>query len=142
MHIRDATKSYNSSKRAAGLGLVYNFAAGASQLLDFEYYRQYNRLTATWIFYLMSLFFLFLITAMLYYHQAHFNLRPSIVNPKKGFELINEWLERPKLLYKGTGLQHQTFLDLMAWIRQETALDDTRYIRLEEKVAIFLHLCY
>jgi hypothetical protein len=89
-----------------------------------------------------ELIFLFLITAMLYYHQAHFDLRPSIANPKRGFELINEWLERPKLLYKGTGLQRQTFLDLVAWIRQETALDDTRYMRLEEKVAIFLHLCH
>jgi hypothetical protein len=89
-----------------------------------------------------ELVLLFLAAVMLYYHQAHFNLEPSIKNPKKGPELIVEWLERPKLLFKGTGLQHHTFLNLIAWIRQEIALDDTRHMRLEEKVAIFLYLCH
>lgn len=89
-----------------------------------------------------ELILLFLAAVMLYYHQAHFDLEPSIKNSNRGPELIAEWLERPKLLFKGTGLQHHTFLDLIAWIRQETALDDTRYMRLEEKVAIFLHLCH
>lgn len=30
----------------------------------------------------------------------------------------------------------------MAWIRRKTALDDTRYMYLKEKVAIFLHICH
>ena len=87
-------------------------------------------------------FLLFLVAAILYYQQAHFDLQPSISNPRRGPELIAEWLDRPKVLFKGTGLQRHTFLDLVAWIRQETPLNDTRYMCLEEKVAIFLHICH
>jgi hypothetical protein len=51
-----------------------------------------------------ELILLLLAAAMLYYHQAHFDLEPSIKNLNRGPELIAKWLERPKLLFKGTGL--------------------------------------
>jgi hypothetical protein len=76
-----------------------------------------------------------------WYHETRFDLQPSGRNPGQGEGAVEEWLERPALLYKATGLQLHTFNELVAWIREHTALDDTRYMLLAEKVAIFLHIC-
>jgi hypothetical protein len=83
----------------------------------------------------------FLLT-ILYYYETRFNLKPIAANPNQGRETVAEWLARPELLRLRTGLQLHAFQDLCAWIRAKTTLDDTRYMSLEEKVAIFLHICH
>jgi hypothetical protein len=75
-----------------------------------------------------------------WYHETRFDLQPSGRNPGQGESAVEEWLERPTLLYKATGRQLYTFNELMAWIREHTVLDNTRYMLLAEKVAIFLHI--
>lgn len=79
---------------------------------------------------------------VLYYHETRFNRKPTARNPNQGRETVSEWLERPVLLRMGTGLHLHTFQELCAWIRAHTRLDDTRYMSLEEKLAIFLHICH
>jgi hypothetical protein len=77
----------------------------------------------------------------IWYHETRFDLQPSGRNPGQGESAVEEWLERPTLLYKATGLQLYTFNELVAWVREYTALDNTRYMLLAEKVAIFLYIC-
>lgn len=81
------------------------------------------------------------VIALSYYCATRFNLQPDGRNPNQGAEAVQDWMKRPQQLYRATGLQPRTFRELCTWIRANTALNDTRYITLEEKVAIFLHIC-
>jgi hypothetical protein len=46
----------------------------------------------------------------------------------------------PFLLYRGIELKRQTFYNLITWLRVETGLRDSRFMRLKEKLAIFLYI--
>lgn len=78
---------------------------------------------------------------LLYYVDSRFDRPPLHRNRLRGEQLIQEWLQQPLLLYRATGLQLITFLNLVHWIRTETELDNTRNMTLEERVAIFLYIC-
>jgi hypothetical protein len=88
-----------------------------------------------------DLVFIAILLAITQYHSTRFNLSSTIRDRRRGAQTITDWLERPFLLYRGTGLKRQTFYDLITWLRVETGLRDSRYMRLEEKLAIFLHIC-
>jgi hypothetical protein len=76
-----------------------------------------------------------------HHNTTRFNLQPDGRNPNQGAEAVQDWMKRPRQLCRATGLQLKTFRELCTWIRANTALNDTRYITLEEKIAIFLHIC-
>jgi hypothetical protein len=85
---------------------------------------------------------LLVVTMMVvYYVQTRVEVRPLHQDRLRGHRMMQEWFARPALLYRQTGLKLHTFHDLVGWIRQETDLDDTRYMTLDEKVAIFLYIC-
>jgi hypothetical protein len=85
---------------------------------------------------------LLVVTMMVvYYVQTRVEMRPLHQDRLRGHRTMQEWFTRPALLYRQTGLKLQTFRDLVCWLRQETDLDDTRYMTLDEKVAIFLYIC-
>jgi hypothetical protein len=78
---------------------------------------------------------------MVYYLQNQMEVRPLHPDRLRGSRTCQEWFDRPALLYRQTGLKLQTFHALVHWIREETELDDTKYMTLNEKVAIFLYIC-
>lgn len=47
-----------------------------------------------------NLWLLILSLVALWYHETRFDLQPSSRNPNQGHEAVQEWLERPHLLYR------------------------------------------
>ena len=60
--------------------------------------------------------------------------------PPRGPDLLLEWRESPRLIRKALGCSPGTFDKLVNWICAHSALQDTQYMDLEEKVAIFLRI--
>ena len=58
----------------------------------------------------------------------------------RGPDLLLEWRESPRLMRKVLGYSLDTFNKLVNWICAHSTLQDTQYIDLEEKVAIFLRI--
>lgn len=75
------------------------------------------------------------------YFEFRIDLTPAGWDAQRGHFVVLKWLAKDKQLYDGTGLLPHTFRALCVWIRESTELTDTRYMLLEEKVAIFLHIC-
>ena len=58
----------------------------------------------------------------------------------RGSHLLEEWRESLRLIRKALGCSSITFDRLVDWIRSHSNLKDTRYVNMDEKVAIFLRI--
>ena len=70
-----------------------------------------------------------------------FNYKPLRLNPRRGLESLTEWRRQPTLMHRNLGCSVETFDALVKWIRTHSNLKSTRYMRLDEKVVIFLFIC-
>ena len=60
-----------------------------------------------------DLVFIAILLAVAQYNSTHFNLSFTIRDRRRGAQTIADWLKRPFLLHRGTGLKRQTFYDLI-----------------------------
>ena len=58
----------------------------------------------------------------------------------RGPHLLEEWRESLRLMRKALDCSPATFDRLVDWIRLHSNLKDTRYMNVDEKVAIFLRI--
>jgi hypothetical protein len=54
--------------------------------------------------------------------------------------LLDEWRRQPNTLHRYLGCSNETFDQLVNWVRRNSRLDTTRFMTLDEKVAIFLFI--